>query len=143
MKSDSNPYCKCLFYSANALARTVTRMAEEEFSVVHLAPSYAFIVMTINKNPGIHSGELAEIMKLAPSTLTRLLDKLIGQEMIKKHIEGRTSFIYPTKKALDLNEDIKSAWMKLYQRFNNELGSDFSATLTDDIFKAVVRLDKK
>jgi len=53
MSDKNNIYCKCLLYSANALSRAITKMAEEEFSVVELAPSYAFVVMTVNSNPGL------------------------------------------------------------------------------------------
>ena len=85
--TDKTPYCKCLYHSANALARIITKMADEEFSAVSLAPSYAFVVMTVNKNPGILAGELAEIMMLTPSTVTRLVEKLET-----RHIALKRSF---------------------------------------------------
>lgn len=72
-------YCRCLYFSANALARAVTRIAEEEYAAVGLAPSHAFILMTVNKQPGITAGEVADIMLLDPSTVTRLVEKLEKQ----------------------------------------------------------------
>jgi len=32
MSQSPSPYCNCLFYSVNALARQITKMAEEEWS---------------------------------------------------------------------------------------------------------------
>jgi DNA-binding MarR family transcriptional regulator len=140
---EKTEYCKCLYFSANALARIVTKMAEEEFSVVNLAPSYAFVVMTVNKNPGIQAGELAEIMMLTPSTVSRLVEKLENQQLVKKHIEGRTTMIYPTSKSVEINDAIKAAWYKLFLRFVDVLGEEKAHQLTGNIYQAAVKLDTK
>lgn len=141
MSREKIPYCKCLYYSANALARIITKIAEEEFAAVNLAPSYAFIVMTINRNPGLLAGELAEIMMLTPSTVTRLVDKLIEQDLLKKHTEGRTTLIYPTAKSVEINDAIKVAWSKMYKRYIDILGIEFAAKLTDDIYFSALKLE--
>ena len=140
---DKAEYCKCLYFSANALARIVTKMAEEEFSVVNLAPSYAFVVMTVNKNPGIQAGELAEIMMLTPSTVSRLLEKLENQQLVKKHNEGRTTLIYPTSGSVEINDAIKAAWYKLFMRFVDILGEENAHQLTGNIYQSALKLDTK
>jgi DNA-binding MarR family transcriptional regulator len=140
---EKTEYCKCLYFSANALARIVTKMAEEEFSVVNLAPSYAFVVMTVNKNPGIQAGELAEIMMLTPSTVSRLVEKLENQQLVKKHNEGRTTMIYPTSKSVEINDAIKAAWYKLFIRFVDVLGEEKAHQLTGNIYQSAVKLDTK
>ncbi|MCX6265786.1 MAG: MarR family transcriptional regulator [Bacteroidetes bacterium] len=141
--TNKHEFCKCLYYSANALARIVTKMAEEEFSAVNLAPSYAFVVMTVNKNPGILAGELAEIMMLTPSTVTRLIDKLESQQLVKKHCEGRSTLIYPTPKSVELNEAIKAAWYKLYVRYVEVLGQENALHLTGEIYQSALKLEAK
>jgi DNA-binding MarR family transcriptional regulator len=143
MEDKKTTYCKCLYYSANALARIITKMAEEEFSVVNLAPSYAFVVMTINKTPGLQAGELAEIMMLTPSTVTRLVEKLVTQDLVKRHTEGRLTLLYPTPKSVEMNDDIKTAWGKIYQKYVDILGEDFAHQLTEDIFRSAIKLEKK
>ena len=141
--NDQSTYCNCLYYSSNALSRIVTRMAEEEFSAVDLAPSYAFVVMTVNKNPGILAGELAEIMMLTPSTVTRLVDKLESRGLVKKHNEGRVTMIYPTPASVEMNEEIKAAWYKLYLRFTDILGEENARQLTGSVFQSAVKLARK
>ncbi|NOU16272.1 MAG: winged helix-turn-helix transcriptional regulator [Bacteroidales bacterium] len=143
MSDEKNTYCKCLYYSANALARIITKIAEEEFVVVNLAPSYAFVVMTVNKRPGLLAGELAEIMMLTPSTVTRLLEKLENQQLVKRHTEGRITMIYPTPKSVEINQEIQAAWFKLYTRYTDILGKEFAQQLTEDIFISAVKLDTK
>ncbi len=141
--NDKASYCNCLYYASNALARIVTKMAEEEFSAVDLAPSYAFVVMTVNKNPGIHAGELAEIMMLTPSTVTRLADKLESRGLVKKHSEGRITMIYPTPASVELNEAIKAAWYKLYLRVAGILGEENARMLTGSVFQSAIKLASK
>jgi len=143
MTNEKSPYCNCLYYSSNALARIVTKMADEEFSVVNLSPSYAFVLMAVNSNPGIQAGELAQAMMLTPSTVTRLLEKLENTSMIKRHTEGRTTLVYPTKNSVALNDGIKAAWNKLYQRFVNILGEQAAKDLTDNIYKTAMKLEHK
>ncbi len=143
MMEKKSPYCKCLYYSANALARIITKIAEEEFAVTGLAPSYAFVVMTVNKNPGLQAGEISEIMMLTPSTVTRLLEKLETQDLIKRHTEGRTTLVYPTKHSVELDEQIKAAWFKIYQRCEAKLGETLTKQLTADIFNAAIKLEAK
>ena len=140
--SDNNTYCRCLYYSANALARTITKMAEEEFAVVDLAPSYAFMVMAVNRNPGIQAGELADIMMLTPSTVSRLVDRLESRQLVKKHTEGRLVLIYPTPKSVEINDSIKAAWFKLYQRYVAVLGAEAAVSLTENIYSTALKLEK-
>jgi DNA-binding MarR family transcriptional regulator len=118
-------------------------MAEEEFSAVDLAPSYAFVVMTVNKNPGIHAGELAEIMMLTPSTMSRLVDKLESRGLVKKHSEGRITMIYPTPASVEMNEPIKAAWHKLYLRVTHVLGEENARQFTGSVFQSAIKLASK
>lgn len=141
--TDKEAYCKCLYYSSNALARIMTRLAEEEFSAVDLSPSHAFIVMTVNRNPGIPAGELAGIMMLTPSTVTRLVDKLESRRLVRKHSEGRSALIYPTPASVAINDAVKEAWFRLYTRIKEILGEEPSRRLTENIYDAAMKLDSK
>ncbi len=142
MLDKKNNYCKCLYYSANALARGITKMAEEAFSVVNLAPSYAFIVMTVNKNSGLQAGELAERMMLKPSTVTRLLEKLETQDLVKRQTEGRLTLIYSTPKSMEINNKIENAWYTLYQNYIAILGEEFANQLTENLYSSALKLGK-
>jgi DNA-binding MarR family transcriptional regulator len=143
MSQNNNAYCKCLYYSANALARIISRIAEEEFAAVDLSPSYAFIIMTVNDNPGIHAGKLAEIMMLKPSTVTRLIEKLEKRKLLKRHTDGRITLINPTKKSLLMHKTIKASWHNLYKRYIKIIGEKEASGLTDKIFNAALKLEKE
>lgn len=115
-------------------------MADEEFAVTGLSPSYAFILMTINKKPGILAGEIARIMQLTPSTITRLIEKLENKKLITRESSGKFSMIYPTKKSLALNDSIQQAWRSLYKRYEKVLGEKESKALTEQVIFANQKL---
>jgi len=143
MNKTESPYCKCLYYSSNALARIMTRMAEDCFAPAGLPPSYAFVVMSVNRYPGILSGELAEKMMLTPSTVTRLMEKLETQGLVKRVREGRKILVFPTPASVALNDMILHGWQELNLRITAVLGSEHAQTLTRDIFNAAVSLPEK
>ena len=143
MIKEKSPYCQCLYYASNALARNISRLAEEEFAITGLPPSYAFLVMTVNNQPGISAGELAEIMMLKPSTVTRLVEKMEEKELLKRMKEKRSTLVFPTKKSVELQETIKAAWKSLFERYVKILGEEQAAVLTGQVYNAAVRLEEK
>ena len=133
-------YCRCLFFASGALARTMTRIAEEEFSPTGLAPSYAFLLMTVNEEPGIQAGEIAAIMELTPSTVTRLIEKMEAKKMLERRVEGKHTFVYPTSKSKALDKIIRESWSNLYQRYVAILGEKKSKEIADAIYTTSRRL---
>lgn len=140
MSKGENQYCSCLYYSANALARMMTRLADEAFSVTGLSPSYAFVLMIVNDHPGIQPGDVAQKMLLTPSTVTRLVDKLEHKGYLGRTAEGRTSLIAPTEKSLQLQPKLKAAWKDLYDRYVAILGEEESRKLTALSYEASLKL---
>ena len=140
--SQTNPeYCSCLYYAANALSRLMTKIAEEEFAMTGLAPSYAFLLMSVNKNPSIQPTEISNHMQLTPSTVTRLIDKMEMKGFVERQSEGRTTHIYPTSKSLALDEKIKEAWQNLYIRYTTLLGESKAKELTRNVYEASTILE--
>ena len=56
----------CLYFTANSLARQISRLADEEFRLTGLSPSHAFLLMLVNEKPGITQKELGLALNLAP-----------------------------------------------------------------------------
>ena len=140
MASDKATYCRWLYYSANALARILTKMAEEEFEPVGLAPSYGFVLMNVNAHPGIQPSEVAEHMMLAVSTISRLVEKLEADGYVRRERQGKAIHIFPTAKSKRLDPKIKECWRSLYKRYAELLGPEESTKLTADIFQAAINL---
>ena len=135
MATKRSSYSQCLFFSSNAIARALTKMAEEEFSATGLSPSHGFILMTVNNKPGITAGDVAGAMKLTPSTVTRLIEKLEALHFLERKSEGKFTRIYPTQKGNDHQWMLKTSWDRLYKRYSNIIGQEkghhLSAYLTE------------
>lgn len=120
----------CLYFTANSLARTITRMTEEEFRITGMSPPHAFLLMLVNATPGLSQKELAQKLHLTPSTVTRFIDHLAQRGYLERRAEGKTSKIYPTEKGSQLQETIGLAWQRVYQRYSDLLGEAFGQQLT-------------
>jgi DNA-binding MarR family transcriptional regulator len=143
MAHKDTPYCKCLLFSSNALARVMTRMADEEFGIFGIGYSHAFIMIMANSEPGKPIGEISDRMMLSPSTVTRLVMKLEGMNYLERQVDGRVTHIFPTDKSKKLDDHLKLAWRKVYERYNSLLGTENAAKLTEEIFNAALVLEQK
>ena len=141
MAESPNPYCKCLFFSANALARTLTRQAEDAFARTGVAPSLAFVLMTVRRHPGIQPSEVAKVMMLSPSTLTRLVEKLEGKGLLRREAKGKAIHIHLTEQGEALGPVLLEAWQHTYQGYAAVLGADTAKALTDQVYAAALALD--
>ncbi len=130
----------CLFFTANRLARVITAMAEEEFLKTGLSPTYAFLIMLVNDDQGISQKSLCEKLHLAPSTVTRFIDKLVQKDLLIRRQEGKNSFIYSTPRGKRLQKEIEKAWTSLYERYSALLGQEEGDTLTAIVDEAADRL---
>ena len=140
METCNSIYCGCLYYSANALSRLMTKMADEEFAITGLSSSYAFLLMTVNSKPGIQPKEISEQMQLTPSTITRLIEKMEQRKMLERKSAGRTTEVYPTDKSLELDKKIRAAWRNLYNRYSELIEEEEAKKLTACIYDTVKRL---
>ena len=130
----------CLYFSTGALARTFSKMADEEFRITGLSPSHAFLLMVVVENEGIGAKDLSKKLEIAPSTVTRFIDYLEIREYLTRTAEGKSIYISAAPKGQDLYKSIKQAWKNLYDRYVKILGDDFSDELLGNINKAVSEL---
>lgn len=118
----------------------MTKLAEEAFSKTGLAPSHAFVVMAVNRVPGISPGALSQEMHMQPSTITRFVDKLEIKGYLTREVEGKTAKIFPTVKSEEINEELVDSWQSLFSTYKELLGSNMAKLLTNNISEANERL---
>ncbi len=136
MAETCSRFGSCLFYSANALARTITRIADEEFAATGLPSQYCFLLMIVIEKPSVQPKELSEKLSLTPSTVTRFVDKMEEQGYIIRTTDGKFTYITPTQKAKKKLPIIQEAWSKLYARYTAVLGKDNADSLAQTAFRA-------
>lgn len=142
MEKCASKYCGCLYYSANALSRVITKMAEQEFAFTGMAPSYAFIVMSVYEKPGIQPTEISKQMQLKPSTITRLIEKLEFRKLLERKVVGKFTEVHPTEQTEEMYKNIKQAWKNLYKRYSEILGEQEGKQLVNLINEAAAKLEK-
>jgi MarR family transcriptional regulator, organic hydroperoxide resistance regulator len=119
-----------LYFTATRLSRVVTKIVEDEFAKCGLSPNGAFLLLAVLEDEGINQKQLGEILHLQPSTMTRLIEKLVHKGMIYNRVEGRSSRIYSTDKGKALETVIHECWDNLRIRVNRILGEPESNALT-------------
>jgi len=136
MKNCDSKYCECLYFTSNALARVMTKIADEEFSVIGLASTHAFLLMIVNEKPGIQPKEISEKLQLAQSTVTRHIEKMVYRNFLVRDQIGKYTKIFPKQASIDLDEQIRQAWRKLHRRYSTILGKKEGETLISNNFNA-------
>lgn len=116
-------------------------MADELFASTGLSSSYAFLLMTVNEQPGIQAGEISKQMQLTPSTVSRLIEKMEYRGYLTRKQVGRCIEVYPTKESEKLNVKIKASWKELNLKYSNILGKEDGKQLANSIMDAALKLD--
>jgi DNA-binding MarR family transcriptional regulator len=133
----------CLYFTTSTLTRAITKMAEEEFRTTGLSPTYAFLLMVLKDKPCISQKELGEILHMAPSTITRFIEKLANSGYVTSRTEGKRSLIDLTAKGTELMTSINQAWINLHKRYDDILGLEESKQFTKLVYETSRKLEKK
>lgn len=139
----TTPLDCCLFFTANSLARDITRMGEEEFASIGMTPSYAFLMLMAIDAPGISQKEISAGMNMAASTVSRFIDALVKRKLLLKDVQGRVTLIHPTEKGMALEESIREVWGNLFERYSKILGEKQGKELTRLCLEASRKLQQE
>jgi DNA-binding MarR family transcriptional regulator len=140
MKTTESRYRQCLYFTSNALARKVEKLAIESWKQVSLSPSHGYVLMAVLEEPGIQPGSLSDEMQLTPSTITRLIEKLEEKKLVIRTTEGKIANVYPTPKAKELLPELKKCVDKFYQQYVSVLGQKESNQLVKTMGAVADRL---
>ncbi len=140
MKTTDSKYYQCLYFTSNALARKIEKLAQESWSKVDLSPSHGYLLMLAIEEPGIQPTSIAEHLQLQPSTITRLIEKLEEKKLLVRTTEGKITNVYPTPKGKEMMPKLKECVNDFYSNYSTILGKDESARLVQSIGKFADKL---
>jgi DNA-binding MarR family transcriptional regulator len=78
-----------IYVSANTIARQLSKMADDHFKPFGFTSSYAFLMMAVKRNSGLNQKEAGTLFHLAPSTVTRFVNKLVKMELMERNQDGK------------------------------------------------------
>jgi DNA-binding MarR family transcriptional regulator len=133
-------YSACLLFSANALARAITAIGDEEFGRFGLSYSHAYLLCEVVDQPGVTPSELSDTLYLTPSTITRLVEKLEQKQLVRRESEGKKTLIYSTPAGEAMKPAIAEAWERVGARYSQVIGEQNVCQLTQQVFKAAQAL---
>jgi len=136
MEPDKNFLESCLFFNTNALSRYLLKLAEKEFKHLNLSPAHASLLLLVYDTPGISPKQLSYYLHLTPSTITRFIDALEKKRLVNRKTKGKSAFISPSEKGLELKRPVAIAYKKLYLKYTKILGYNAANQLSFSIFKA-------
>lgn len=134
-------YSACLLFSANALARAITAIGDEEFGRFGMSYSHAYLLCEVVDRPGITPSELSETLYLTPSTITRLVEKLEQKQLVRRESEGKKTLIYASVAGEALQPAIAEAWGRVGARYSKAMGDVDVCALTRQVFAAAQSLE--
>lgn len=141
MKASESKYCKCMYFSANALARKTEKLALESWKPVGLSPSHAYLLMIVIEEPGVQPGLLSSHLQLTPSTVTRLIEKLEQKKLLVRVYEGKVTNVYPTPKGKELLPLLKRCSGNFRKSYSGILGVEESCKLITSMNMISDKLD--
>ncbi|TVR15127.1 MAG: MarR family transcriptional regulator [Balneolaceae bacterium] len=119
---------KAMHAITNSFSREISRHFDSYFEEYNLATSYIELILLVWKEGEISQKELAKRMNLAPSTITRFVQKLVKSGFVEKNKDGRIVSIKLTNNAKATAQKMHSSYKKAVQDLKEKLGEKFVST---------------
>lgn len=113
---------------ANSFSREITRHFDSYFEEYDLATSYVELLLKLLDKEESSQNELAVEMNLAPSTITRFVNKLVKKGFVQKKKDGRTAVITLSKKGQSSVPELKNRFGKAVADLEGVLGEKYVHT---------------
>ncbi len=112
----------------NSISREITRFYDEYFKEDKLATSYIELLLLIEDYEKISQKVIANKMNLAPSTITRFINKLVKRGLISRMMDGRISYIALSDEGVKRVPDLRVKYEQAESDLKELLGSKYVDT---------------
>lgn len=126
----------CLYFNTAALARLVEREWSQAFRPLGLTPPQGFLLRLVLARPGLSQHEIADALTVSRPTATRLIDGVQALELVERREaehDARHSEVYPTERALALEQALNAASGAVTRRIQQQIGKDHFLETVDKV----------
>ena len=135
---------ECLYFTISKMFRMINRIAEESFEKIDIYPTHAFLMMLLKEEKdGLSVNEISSFLAIAPSTVTRFVDKLVSKGYVVREKMGKNSFTKITEKGLDEIDEIYEAWQGITEKIEELVGDKNYLERTGKSFREFVEIPGK
>jgi len=142
MKKISKKLKSDLFFSSGILSRMLQKIGKQEFETIGITHSQAYILLIVNKYPGIAQHEIRDLLWFASSTVTRFVKNLEKKGYVIRAHEGKITQVFPTDKSKESINHINLVWSDLKGKYKDSLGKKFTRKLTEEMYESALFLGK-
>ncbi|MEX0944235.1 MAG: MarR family transcriptional regulator [Balneolaceae bacterium] len=116
--------------TANKFSRDISAFFDAIFKEDKLATSYIELILIVEEYESVSQKLIATKMNLAPSTITRFINKLEKMGYLSKKMDGRLARISLTKKGSDKVPLFQKKYEDAEIKLKNLLGVKYVETTT-------------
>ncbi len=132
MKSEENKYpllesvhpTECLGFRINRVSRVLNKIYRSHLKELKITLSQLNILFALGKNKDIYQTEVAQFLKLDPSTLTRDLERLIAKGYVQKSGYANKPTLNLTKSGYVYLEKVIPYWQKAQEEAKKFVGKE-------------------
>ncbi len=118
----------------NSFSREVSQFFDNYFKEHKLATPYVELILLLYDHEKVTQKELAEQMHLAPSTITRFVNKLVKKGLAEKSRNGRLAQVSLSSKGKQLAPYLSGAYKEAHSELKEKLGEKYVHT-TEQLLK--------
>lgn len=115
--------------SVNSFSRTLTSYFDERLKKFSLATSYIELMILLRKEEATSQKEIAEQLSLAPSTITRFVNKLKKEGYLTKKRDGRNMTIELTEKGQSVSAEMEAEYHATVDSIRDLMGDKYLETV--------------
>lgn len=106
-----------LYFASVRFTKILTKRCTQQFKRVALSPACAFILMSLNGDDTTTPTQLADILSVDQSTITRSLNQLEQRTLIKRENAGRHVVVSLTIDGRQLQPTLARLWTDLNRSY--------------------------
>lgn len=113
----------CLYFTISKLFRIVNKVAEESFNKMDICPTHGFLMVLLQEDEeGLSVNKISETLTIAPSTVTRFVDKLVSKGYVERIKTGKQSFTKMTKEGKKIMPEVYACWGEIFKKVQSMAG---------------------